>query len=108
MGIAIDENFDAPFSARNIKEFWNRWHITLSTYMRDMVFSPLSKFLASRLGARGLRVLTVRPGYMDTALTAQWDPRFRDAARAEAPSDPADVAARVVEAVRSGRGGDVA
>jgi D-alanyl-lipoteichoic acid acyltransferase DltB (MBOAT superfamily) len=50
IGIPVPENFDHPFAARNVKDFWNRWHITLSIYMRDIVFSPLSKFLAHRMG----------------------------------------------------------
>ena len=45
MGIPVAENFNNPFAARNVKDFWNRWHITLSTYMRDIVFAPLSKCL---------------------------------------------------------------
>jgi D-alanyl-lipoteichoic acid acyltransferase DltB (MBOAT superfamily) len=51
VGIRCAENFDNPFAARNVKEFWNRWHITLSTYMRDVVFSPLSTWLVRRVGA---------------------------------------------------------
>ena len=50
MGIAVPENFDNPFAARNVKDFWNRWHITLSVWMRDVVFSPLSKFLVTKMG----------------------------------------------------------
>jgi len=50
MGIPIPENFDNPFAARNVKDFWNRWHITLSVWMRDVVFSPLSKFFVGKLG----------------------------------------------------------
>lgn len=50
IGIPVPENFDNPFAARNVKDFWNRWHITLSHYMRDMVFSPLSKFLVRLTG----------------------------------------------------------
>lgn len=52
LGIHVKENFQNPFAARNVKEFWNRWHITLSVYMRDMVFAPLSKYLVGRVGAR--------------------------------------------------------
>ena len=51
IGIPVPENFNNPLAARNLKDFWNRWHITLSQYMRDMVFSPLSKFLARLLGS---------------------------------------------------------
>jgi D-alanyl-lipoteichoic acid acyltransferase DltB (MBOAT superfamily) len=50
IGIPVPENFDNPFAARNVKDFWNRWHITLSAWMRDVVFSPLSKFLVGRMG----------------------------------------------------------
>jgi D-alanyl-lipoteichoic acid acyltransferase DltB (MBOAT superfamily) len=52
MGIAVPENFNNPFAARNLKDFWNRWHITLSAWMRDIVFSPLSKFLMRVMGVR--------------------------------------------------------
>jgi D-alanyl-lipoteichoic acid acyltransferase DltB (MBOAT superfamily) len=50
IGIPVAENFDSPFAARNIRDFWNRWHITLSHYMRDVVFSPLSKFFVRLIG----------------------------------------------------------
>jgi D-alanyl-lipoteichoic acid acyltransferase DltB (MBOAT superfamily) len=50
IGIPVAENFNDPFAARNVKDFWNRWHITLSLYMRDVVFSPLSKFLVRLTG----------------------------------------------------------
>jgi D-alanyl-lipoteichoic acid acyltransferase DltB (MBOAT superfamily) len=50
IGIPVPENFDNPFAARNVKDFWNRWHITLSIWMRDVVFSPLSKYLVRKFG----------------------------------------------------------
>jgi D-alanyl-lipoteichoic acid acyltransferase DltB (MBOAT superfamily) len=52
VGIPVPENFDNPFAARNVKDFWNRWHITLSTWMRDVVFSPLSKFFVGKFGIK--------------------------------------------------------
>ena len=52
IGIPVPENFDNPFAARNVKDFWNRWHITLSTWMRDVVFSPLSKFFVGKFGIK--------------------------------------------------------
>ncbi len=52
MGIPVPENFDNPFAARNVKDFWNRWHITLSTWMRDVVFSPLSKYFVGKFGIK--------------------------------------------------------
>jgi len=50
IGIPVPENFNNPFAARNMKEFWNRWHITLSAWMRDLVFAPLSKRLVRWMG----------------------------------------------------------
>ena len=52
IGIRVKENFDNPFAARNVKEFWNRWHITLSGYVRDVVFTPVSTGLIRRFGVR--------------------------------------------------------
>jgi D-alanyl-lipoteichoic acid acyltransferase DltB (MBOAT superfamily) len=45
VGFAIPENFDRPYLSRNMIDFWNRWHITLSQWVRDFVFQPLFKFL---------------------------------------------------------------
>lgn len=50
IGIPVLENFHNPFAARNIKDFWNRWHITLSQWMRDIVFAPLCKFFVRLVG----------------------------------------------------------
>ena len=45
LGVALPENFRAPYFARNIREFWDRWHITLSHWVRDYVFTPLGRTL---------------------------------------------------------------
>jgi membrane protein involved in D-alanine export len=52
LGIHCEENFDSPFMARNIRDYWNRWHITLSVWVRDMIFTPLSKWLVGSLGPK--------------------------------------------------------
>ena len=41
LGINLTENFKSPYFSSSIKEFWNRWHITLSTWLRDYVYIPL-------------------------------------------------------------------
>ncbi len=40
-GINMKENFDAPYLAQNLKEFWRRWHIGLSSWLKDYVYIPL-------------------------------------------------------------------
>ncbi|EIT87384.1 hypothetical protein A374_00380 [Fictibacillus macauensis ZFHKF-1] len=41
MGVRTPENFNKPFISRNIKDFWNRWHMTLSFWFRDYVYMRL-------------------------------------------------------------------
>jgi len=40
-GYELPENFDAPYAARNLQEFWRRWHISLSSWLRDYLYKPL-------------------------------------------------------------------
>lgn len=42
-GVNLSANFQRPFLAHTINEFWRRWHITLSNWIRDYVFIPLKK-----------------------------------------------------------------
>ncbi len=42
LGLALPENFRQPYLARTIGEFWERWHISLSAWLRDYVFEPLA------------------------------------------------------------------
>ncbi|QEA52476.1 D-alanyl-lipoteichoic acid biosynthesis protein DltB [Loigolactobacillus coryniformis] len=45
MGIETPMNFNQPFKAHNIKDFWNRWHMTLSFWFRDFIFMRLTFFI---------------------------------------------------------------
>jgi D-alanyl-lipoteichoic acid acyltransferase DltB (MBOAT superfamily) len=42
MGITIPENFNFPYLARSFKDFWKRWHISLSSWIRDYLYLPLA------------------------------------------------------------------
>lgn len=42
MGITVTENFNRPFFSKNIKEYWNRWHITMGSWFTDYIFYPIS------------------------------------------------------------------
>lgn len=41
LGYVLPPNFNVPYTARNATEFWRRWHISLSTWLRDYLFIPL-------------------------------------------------------------------
>ncbi len=49
MGFKLMTNFDRPYMATSIKEFWDRWHISLSTWLRDYIYIPLGGNRVSRL-----------------------------------------------------------
>jgi len=52
-GLNLPENFHHPYLASSISVFWQRWHITLSTWVRDYIFFPLARRLRTRFGNRG-------------------------------------------------------
>ncbi len=72
LGIAVEENFDRPYLARNIQEFWQRWHITLARYMRDMVYFPMVKALGRRYGRARYNHVVVVAILVTFVLTGLW------------------------------------
>lgn len=58
MGFTFPKNFDSPYKSRSITEFWNRWHLSLSTFLRDYLYVPLG---GNRKGRRRtyLNLMTV-------------------------------------------------
>jgi alginate O-acetyltransferase complex protein AlgI len=51
-GIELRPNFSTPYFSRNLTEFWNRWHITLSHWLRDYIYFPTSRALLRRNPSR--------------------------------------------------------
>jgi D-alanyl-lipoteichoic acid acyltransferase DltB (MBOAT superfamily) len=49
LGIETMENFHFPYSSRSISEFWSRWHISLSSWLRDYLFLPISYALSRKI-----------------------------------------------------------
>jgi len=49
IGISIPWNFDSPYRADNIVDFWRRWHITLSNWIKDYLFTPVN-YTLTRFG----------------------------------------------------------
>lgn len=54
-GIHLAENFDRPFSSMSVREYWNRWHITLGAWFTDHIFYPLSVSRPLLCAAKGAR-----------------------------------------------------
>jgi alginate O-acetyltransferase complex protein AlgI len=65
LGYKLARNFDLPYLAANISEFWRRWHISLSSWLRDYVFFPLG-------GSRGGRWQTARNLLVTMTLGGLW------------------------------------
>lgn len=63
-GYELPENFDAPYVAESLKEFWRRWHISLSTWLRDYLYKPLggSRGSSSAKTYRNLMITMVLGG----------------------------------------------
>lgn len=63
LGIETPMNFNIPFISVDIKDFWNRWHITLSTWLRDFVFSRIvMRFMRKKIFKK--RLTTAMVAYM--------------------------------------------
>jgi len=52
LGITLPENFASPYTAPNLAEFWRRWHMTLSRWVRDYLFTPFALASGRRPWAR--------------------------------------------------------
>ena len=59
MGFKFQENFNQPFVCQSVTEFWQRWHITLSQWLRDYLYRPLKKTLGWPMGAATFTTLTL-------------------------------------------------
>jgi alginate O-acetyltransferase complex protein AlgI len=65
MGFVFPQNFDRPYRATGFRDFWRRWHITLSRYLRDFLYIPLG-------GNRGGRWRTARNLMITMTLGGLW------------------------------------
>jgi alginate O-acetyltransferase complex protein AlgI len=65
IGFDIMFNFNLPYSAANVREFWQRWHISLSTWLRDYLYIPLG-------GNRGGVLRTCRNLFVTMLLGGLW------------------------------------
>jgi len=64
-GYRLPENFNAPYTAQNLQDFWHRWHISLSSWLRDYLYIPLG-------GSRGSSWKTYRNLMLTMLLGGLW------------------------------------
>jgi D-alanyl-lipoteichoic acid acyltransferase DltB (MBOAT superfamily) len=71
-GIELTGNFNLPYFARSFTEFWERWHISLSHWLRDYVYFPVSRALLKRLPDRKHAIHLVLPPLITMAVSSLW------------------------------------
>ena len=65
VGVRLPVNFNSPYKARSIIDFWRRWHITLSNFLRDYVYIPLG-------GNRGSQIFRLRNIFLTMLIGGVW------------------------------------
>ncbi len=65
LGYQFQRNFDQPYRAKSLREFWRRWHISLSTWLRDYLYKPLG-------GSYGTNIATYRNIILTMVLGGIW------------------------------------
>ena len=65
LGYRFPPNFNQPYRAQSLQDFWRRWHISLSSWLRDYLYKPLG-------GSRGGRLMTVRNLMITMLLGGIW------------------------------------
>jgi len=72
LGIQLPENFNRPYNAHTITLFWQRWHMSLSAWVRNYVFSPLTRALMRREPAPSGELVTLIGHLATMAIIGLW------------------------------------
>jgi alginate O-acetyltransferase complex protein AlgI len=72
MRLELAENFDRPWLARNVQEFWDRWHMSLTTWVRDYCFTPMNMAIARGASKRWQFPLVVLAYFACMLLIGLW------------------------------------
>jgi len=72
LGIRLPENFRQPYFAASVREFWQRWHISLSNWIRDYLFYPLTRFGIRISGNRSPLVVQFVVSVLVMAVVGLW------------------------------------
>lgn len=71
LGYSIPENFNNPFRASNIADFWRRWHITLGDWLRSVIYNPMTRAGSAWLSPRSL-LLAIAAAFATMIVCGLW------------------------------------
>lgn len=71
-GVVLPPNFDNPYQATNLTQFWQRWHISLSSWFRLYIYLPISRGLLRRFGAQHKALLETLANLATMILIGAW------------------------------------
>ena len=72
MGIKMPENFNKPFLSRNIKDFWNRWHMTLSFWFRDFIYMRFVFFATKKKLIKNRYTISYIGAFLNFGIMGLW------------------------------------
>jgi D-alanyl-lipoteichoic acid acyltransferase DltB (MBOAT superfamily) len=71
-GIELTSNFNVPYFSRSFSEFWTRWHISLSNWLRNYIYFPLSRYLIKKIPNRDRVVHFIIPPLITMLVSGLW------------------------------------
>lgn len=72
LGINLFENFNQPYLSKSVLEFWRRWHVSLTTWIREYLFFPMSRYLLKRTERRNPRAVEVTAYLLTMSIIGLW------------------------------------
>ena len=72
IGVKIPENFNKPFLAKNIQDFWNRWHISFMIWLRDYIYYPFQHLLIKKLKVKSYFLASILSTVLIFLLAGLW------------------------------------
>lgn len=72
IGMPVKENFNSPLLSLSIKDFWNRWHITLSEFVRDLVYTPVAVGLTRKMGVAYVLPISIFAAVLTFVIIGLW------------------------------------
>jgi len=72
MGINLSPNFQNPYLSTSLSEFWSRWHISLSSWLRDYIYFPLTRYVKKQSNGRYFILAIIIPILTTMLISGIW------------------------------------